>query len=341
MKKFIFMMIAFISMFAMDATAQTVYQKQKVFDNTYVGINAGITSPLNFDHVTPFNTAVGIRVGKDLNTVFGVQVAAEALLGDNGSAISNSKTFVRGLNLELNGTLNWSNLLLGYKGTPRKFEVGTVTGVGFGTGFGTDEVNNGRSFTGKTALEFALNLDKARSWRVYAQPGVYWNLAGENRNIQFNKDFAQLAVLVGVDYKFKTSNGTHNFKTYDVGALNTEINNLRAELAKKPKEVIEHVTEYSAPVITNPFVVYFDQGKFNLTDAAKATLDNVPTSAVVDVVGHVSPEGTEAFNQILSENRAKAVADYLTNRGVKVNSVTGVGKTGKPQNRVVIVTEKK
>ena len=35
--------------------------------------------------------------------------------------------------------------------------------------------------------------------------------------------------------------------------------------------------------------------------------------------------GKKAFNKRLSEKRAKAVADFLTNRGVKVNSAVGKG----------------
>ena len=60
--------------------------------------------------------------------------------------------------------------------------------------------------------------------------------------------------------------------------------------------------------------------------------------SVVDVVGHASPEGSDSFNQALSEKRAKTVADYLTNRGVTVNKVIGEGNVGTPKNRVVIIT---
>ena len=71
---------------------------------------------------------------------------------------------------------------------------------------------------------------------VCVNPGVYWGL-NEAGNIKFNKNYAQLGVMVGYTYHFKTSNGTHYFKTYDVGAMTDEISRLNEELAKKSKEV--------------------------------------------------------------------------------------------------------
>jgi outer membrane protein OmpA-like peptidoglycan-associated protein len=68
----------------------------------------------------------------------------------------------------------------------------------------------------------------------------------------------------------------------------------------------------------------------SLTDAAKAVLDNVGSNAIVDVIGTTSPEGPTKVNEKLSVARAQSIANYLTNRGVKVNSSTGGanGRTG-------------
>lgn len=51
--------------------------------------------------------------------------------------------------------------------------------------------------------------------------------------------------------------------------------------------------------------------------------------ATVDVVGHADRTGDAAKNQVLSENRAKAVADYLVNNGVDSSKLTykGVGSS--------------
>ena len=50
MKKFIFMFALMISAFV-GANAQTAIQKATILDNTYVGINAGVTAPLSFNSV--------------------------------------------------------------------------------------------------------------------------------------------------------------------------------------------------------------------------------------------------------------------------------------------------
>jgi OOP family OmpA-OmpF porin len=65
-------------------------------------------------------------------------------------------------------------------------------------------------------------------------------------------------------------------------------------------------------------VVYFTEGKAVLSDEAKRNLDNLVSRGqglqgyIIEVAGFASAEGTEAFNQKLSEQRADAVVAYLT-----------------------------
>jgi outer membrane protein OmpA-like peptidoglycan-associated protein len=87
------------------------------------------------------------------------------------------------------------------------------------------------------------------------------------------------------------------------------------------------------------WIVQFPQSGSFLTDEAKAILNQIGEDAIVDVVGTASPEGNKAVNQRLSEKRAAVVADYLTKRGVKVNSWCGKGvQIGKATNRLAVVT---
>lgn len=65
MKKILFMFALLISA-VVGVNAQTAYEAAKVFDNVSVGVTGGISSPLNFNSVTPFNTNFGIRLQKDL-----------------------------------------------------------------------------------------------------------------------------------------------------------------------------------------------------------------------------------------------------------------------------------
>ena len=98
-----------------------------------------------------------------------------------------------------------------------------------------------------------------------------------------------------------------------------------AEPAPLPKE--------ETIVIRN---VHFEFDKATLTAADRAQLDTVATrlkteatTARLSVSGHTDSVGRDAYNQRLSEQRAKAVTDYLVSSGVpraSVGSVKGMGE---------------
>jgi len=318
MKKLI-LMLALFSAVVMGANAQIATQNSNGLDNIGIGVTAGVSTPLDFNSIFPLNTNVGLKITKDITPVIGFQLEGLAMLNDNH--FSKAKTVVKAFNVGVNGTINLSNALWGYKGTPRTFEVSTVAGIGWL--HECDIVDN--SLTAKTGLDFAINLGKAKAHSLVITPAVYWNL-NKIDHIQFNKHASQLAVNLTYVYHFKTSNGTHHFKTYDIGAMNDEINQLKAELAKKPTVVKEVIKE---PVVvtngTTKWVIPFEYGKSTLTNEAKFVLNQIGENAIVDVTATASPEGSVEFNQKLSEARAKSVADFLTNRGVKVNSAVGKG----------------
>lgn len=355
MKKFILMMALTLSAFV-SANAQTAIETPKFTDNVYMGIGGQVATPTDLNGVFPLNGGVTVILGKDLTPVFGVNVEGTAWFGSHANGGANARfdridahNVVRGTFVGLNGTVNLTNLFLGYNGTPRKFEVQTVTGLGWGHVFTpnmSDKSNN--DLLAKTGLNLLFNVSKNRAHTIFVQPAVLWNLtnpASMHNNVAFNKMGSQLAISVGYQYHFLTSNGTHAFKVWDVGAMNDEINRLRSELAKKPTEVIkevvtERIVEKVVPT-DNSVTVYFTKGSFELSDATKASLDKIGQNAVVDVKGFADEVGSEKFNQALSEKRAKAVADYLTNRGLKVNSVEAFGETGDIVARVVVVSPTK
>jgi hypothetical protein len=318
------------------ANAQIATENSNAFDNVGVGITAGVSTPLDFNSVFPLNTNVGLKITKDITPVIGFQIEGLAVLNDNH--FSDLKTAVKATNVGLNGALNLSNFFWGYKGTPRVFEVSTVAGLGWLHTWNTSE----NSLTAKTGLDLAFNIGKNKAHSLVLTPAVYWNLHKIDA-IQFNKKGAQLALNLSYIYHFKTSNGTHHFKTYDVGAMNNEINYLHGKLdecEKREPKLVERIVEKKVAVPTNTeWFVQFAQKSAELTAEAKATLDKIGEDLVVDVIGTSSPEGNAEFNQRLSEKRAAVVADYLTKRGVKVNSWAGKGvQIGLATNRLAIVT---
>ena len=314
--------------------AQTAYEKSKILDNTSISVVGGATTPLDFNSVFPVNGVAGIKLQKDLTPVFGLNVEGLASFGDNhyGDAF----TVVKSINTGLNGVINLSNLLCGYNGTPRKFEVSTETGIGWLHSW----TGHSNYLTSKTGAILSFNLGKEKAHSVIINPAVYWNLSKTGK-IQFNKNHAQLGLLVGYVYHFKTSNGTHSFKAYNIGAMNDEINNLKAELAKKPTEIVKEVVK--TKVVTNTIgntVVFFAQNSSELTGTAMAELSKIPSGSKVSIIGSASPEGSSKYNQKLSEKRAEVVSKFLTENGVIVENYTGIGATDTTSGRVATITIK-
>lgn len=332
MKKFLITLTLLLSVF-MVTNAQIATENSKLFDNTYVSIEGGVTTPMDFDNLFPVNAVGGLKIGKEFTPVVGVELEGLAFFGNNGIGIAN--TFVRATNVGLNNTINLTNALFGYKGSPCVLEMKTNTGLGWLHDW--DTPNN--AMTAKTGLDLLLNLGKGNTLAV--SPGILWNLTG-NGKVQFNRSLAQFMLLASYTYHFKNSNETHSFKTYDVGSMMDEINFLREELNKKPAEVV--VTEYrnvpieSIVTVDNSYIVTFAKGSYEISDLAMITLNSVPEGAKVRVSATASPEGTPEFNQALSQKRADAISSYLSARGVKVLSADGFGVVGDTSNRIAVIT---
>jgi len=318
--------------------AQIATQNSNALDNIGVGVTVGATAPLDFNDVLPLNTNFGLKLTKDISPKFGLQLEALGFLNDNH--FSNVKTAIKATNVGLNGVTNLSNLFGGYKGTPRLFEVGLVGGLGW-----LHTWNSANNFlSAKTGLDLSFNMGKKKAHSLVLTPAVYWNLNKFNK-IQFNKNGSQLALNVTYVYHFKTSNGTHHFKTYDIGAMNDEINYLKGRLdecEKQSPKIIQKIVERQVEKkVSQPtpmqWLVQFAKGNADLSIKGMETLNTIKEGTVVEIVGMASPEGSHDFNMTLSNRRAKVVADYLETRGVKVKSCRGID-TSKDTNRLAIVT---
>ena len=346
MKKFILSLMVMLTVMLSSANAQIAYQKADFLDNVYVGLNGGVSSPLDFNSVTPFNAQAGVKVGKNWSPVFGTNIEGTAVFGDNHFA--DSHTFVKATYVGLNGTLNLTNLFLNYN-PDKVFETSLEAGLGWIHNYHTPtptNIDGHANYLGaKTGVILAWNIGNNKAWQLYAEPSVYWNLSKTDK-IQFNKHNAQLAVSVGVVYKFKTSNKTHNFKVYNIYDYTSALEEARdriaaleaqnAELSKRPTETYNVVKETNKETVVysqDIFTVSFLQNSAELTQDAKNILDKVGTSLPVKVIGSTSPEGTTRRNSELSVQRANAVADYLKSRGVNV-----ISAEGNKHGRIAVVT---
>ena len=88
-------------------------------------------------------------------------------------------------------------------------------------------------------------------------------------------------------------------------------------------------------VLTMPSGITFAFDRYDVQPQFRPTLDKVAEvlgdypQTMIDIYGHTDSVGADAYNQTLSENRARAVADYLSMQGVnKVRMATlGYGET--------------
>lgn len=365
MRKVIFT-LAVAAMAAQTMSAQTV-EESKLTDNWYIGVNGGVnaksTNTAIFKNINP---SAGLRIGRYLTPVFGLAAEGEVYFNNKGSEFRPLGTFVKGINVSLLGTTNFTNWLGGYQGTPRAFEIIGVYGLGWGHAFHTASVKDldENVLTSKLGLDFAFNLGADKEWQVYVEPNITYGLnAGEK--LQYNLNNSALGVLVGVNYKFGNSNGTHNFKIAEIrnqaeiDALNAKINELRAESSNKDNTIGNNnrtIADLQAQLaaaknqkptttvvvnenknVLQPTVI-FAQGKSTIDAAQYASISMIASymknhkNAKILIKGYASPEGNPELNQKLSEARANAVKDALVKRyKVAANRLTvqGMGATDK------------
>ena len=146
-------------------------------------------------------------------------------------------------------------------------------------------------------------------------------------------------------------------------AVGVYLENQRKELERATQGTAVEVENTGDALLVNiPSEVNFASGQYQLRPEFLPVLRDIANvlneyeKSFVDVYGHTDSDGTEAFNQTLSERRAQSVADYLTQNGVIRQRIAtrGFGESqpvasnetasGKAQNRrveikIVPVTE--
>lgn len=341
MKKFILIFVAMFmfatSMFAQEQTNYT--GSSKFTDNVSVTVQGGVLT--SFDNFYSGHTAMApialVGVDKYVNPWFGVGVEARTLIG-TGNGSYNTKTTFDWVNLSGYAKFNVLNMF-NYNGERRTFEPVVYTGLGWGHSTACLHTNQA---TYRAGVELNLNLGKEKAWGIVLNPSVVW---GGITNYKLNKHNGSFEVTAGVVYHFKTSNGTRTFakpRLYsqsEIDALNARIKELDSRQVAV-KEVIKNIpvtnSTASVNVVEKTYIVTFAKSKADLTNAAKANLDKITGTVVIEA--SASPEGTTKFNQKLSEDRANAVKSYLESIGVKVTKATGLGVVGNESNRIAIVT---
>ena len=366
MKKFFsfktVMMIALLAVFTFNASAQTL-EASKLTDNLSLTIKGGATTPLldpvNLDEV---RGVFGLEFSKQVTPILGVGVEGEWTV--NTSTWNGQVPSSYAMDHQYVGvfsTTNWMNLLGGYNGKPRVFEIETALGVGWGHTYAS--VSNAKQdvVLTKTGINLNFNLGKDKAWVLALKPAVVWNMNQDAWNSNYNAQRAALQVQVGVTYNFSNSNGKHYFTKCnkvatqeEVDALNAQVNQLRGQLQEclaRPVEVKEVIIEKEViveKVIKSQPTVQFMINSAEVSETSFVAIHEMAKEMIASgkqytLTGYASEEGTAEFNQMLSEERAQAVKEALVKAGVNSNQLVALGKGATTQfgeekslNRVVV-----
>ncbi len=153
-----------------------------------------------------------------------------------------------------------------------------------------------------------------------------------------------VCVPAGKNYALNVSKDGYMFYSE-----NFEVKNPKS--AKDPvlKDVAMHPIKAGESVVLKN--IFYETGLYNLKDESKAELGklvefmNKNPKVKIEISGHTDNVGTKQSNQVLSENRAKSVVDYLAGKGIESSRITFKGyadtkpvasnntEEGKAQNR--------
>ncbi len=113
-------------------------------------------------------------------------------------------------------------------------------------------------------------------------------------------------------------------------SMDKQIKQLREQTAGSGVDV-SSVDGGKAILVNLPNGVTFDIDSTLIKPAFRDTLDRVAQTllqypdSLIDVYGHTDSTGSDTYNQRLSESRARAVADYLTSRGIAAARIRSQG----------------
>ena len=114
------------------------------------------------------------------------------------------------------------------------------------------------------------------------------------------------------------------------------------------EEAIKRLNDYAKTILFDTGKASFQQQTYPVLQAIVAILKEYPSSNF-SIEGHTDSDGKDAANQILSENRAAAVKNYLIENGIATSRLSSAGfgkskpidtnktKAGKANNRRVEV----
>ncbi len=247
--------IAVLVASAMGANAQEkAISYSKFFDNWQLGVKGGGFSDTHREAFLKNTRATfGLELEKQISPAFRLGVEGMAYVRpvafDENPTYNN---FIDQTNVSLVGTVNLSNLILGYNGTPRFFEVEGFAGLGWrhtylqnivpGVNTRENAVTNG--MTAQFGSNLLFNLGESKKWAVKLSPAIIYGVdtPAKNSANSLNSLNSVTQLTAGIIYRFKGSNGARHITLANTVAPapdTTELDRLRASLKEKESELTD------------------------------------------------------------------------------------------------------
>lgn len=355
MKKFL-LAVALVAAGAATMNAQLL-KEPKLFDNMSIGLDGGVTTPLN--HGAFFGDmrgVVGLHIDKMITPVYGV--GFEGLWGVNTSSWHGqvrSKTAFDSSYVGTYGIVNLSSLFGGWGSEQgRVFDIAAVAGAGWGHLYET-AVKDHNFFATKVGLNF--NFYPSERVQISLKPSVLFDMsdAGVSQSsAAYNANKATFNLLAGVSVMLGDSFAYMDpYNQAEIDALNGRINELRGDLdncanalaeaqarnqalaaqldacQKKAPEVIKESKDFLQTVR----YVFYTIGKYNIradqmpnVEQIAVYLKNHPKATVV-VKGYASQDGPLELNEKLAKERAASVKNTLIKKyGIAADRIDASGQ---------------
>ena len=324
------------------------YVTNGVFDNTFIGVGAGVNSVLEKTYgLGKFGLATDLNIGKWFTPSVGVRAGWHGLKNTSKSGEFDKASFNY-----LHGDLLWnlSNAIGGYKETRvwnfiPYVDAGLLLVKHHGLKANDQEMAAGVGILNNFRLSdrVGLNLDlgllagRAEAFEMKGYADRYVGFPTATLGLQFNlgrTGFDRLASVMPVIVPLPFTEAQYNALKDKVAALekeNAQLKNKIADLENQLapfKNLVDgqtylfengRFTAVDAKVVS-PATVYFDLGSAKLSEREKAHLEYFANN-VVDgntellLTGSADKQtGTARGNQKLSEQRVETVKNLLVNK---------------------------
>lgn len=253
MKKII--LAVFLTLSAISAEAQEIFARPHFFDNWSVSLSGGAYHPMYYDlkylmDCSGFGGSVELR--KQITPGFGIGLEGNGYYRLNRDERQDPRSVVG-----LMTHFNLMNLIAGYPGRPRFFEVEANVMPAWGHLYrGTSHAMfpDENYFATKFGLGFVFNLGASRAWAVTLQPAMVFDVTSKaptpgyvTRSYKgFNLKRSDLQVFAGFTYRFRNHDRLRHFHSAvpvidndEIKRLNESVNFLRSDVEQRDKMIDE------------------------------------------------------------------------------------------------------